>query len=830
MKKKQLTREVIIIVSCLIFLFLSVLNTISPIDMIDFLNINLDITSSRELFYTLFSVQATFSVLSISIIAIITGYQHESVYGISVTSYITSLKPKIFKHRNLMIFDLIITALNYVFVSFELYNLSIFIFLVSIFISCVLVNDTSIIFKKSGVVTKEIHDYIIENYSLEYLTDLENTINNSAEENNTTFEANLRILIDIFECEINKNTIDTKITEKIEIIASNIFLNIYLQTNKEKTFIILGLICELYKVANLKDKKLPLDIWGKIYYDYFEFLSTLNYSQLNNHKQFNFIEFRIELLRNQQFEKTEDAVVPKNNINLQYYSYWAFYFIFKDKSKFVSNHGDEEKLKNKIYEDAYYNIYLNSTLDYSKYKKELSLTGFCYLLKLMIEKGEIEFLIKNYFRRSRYRMNDDGFTFSYIITIIYLYYLALREPIVNGTKEQEFAKSILSAIQKSISCCLYEIDFIKILKSYYSNIIELLRSWEKYENGVVKTIVMENTIESFILFVSLEKFYAEDDFYEILKVISNNDSIYFFNKYFSDEKKFIEAYENFRKVILGKNNNSVENITWKINLLKSALNREFKYEQVVDGIKNPITEKSLSNYKKEIIDLLNRHFDDSLRIFTSNSNIDMLSKEKHVLIGQITNVSNTEINNIDISQYYSSWLKENLFDQLFKRIYDHLKIKSINYRCHEKQRTLIDLDAKININTDVFIGNKDTFWEEEKKNLLAEYVSKKKKISIPNIYDEMYLLDSSLLYFNISNFYVEFENYTIDNIRDLNVEIENGKYLYYRYSNCVPISFECDELLQHLQRTVRIVNIYADIEYKVSEDIVGCGIEILFDD
>ncbi len=798
--------------------------------MIDFLNINLDTTSSRELFYTLFSVQATFSVLSISIIAIITGYQHESIYGISVTSYITSLKPKIFKHRNLMIFDLIITALNYVFVSFELYNLSIFIFLVSIFISCVLINDTSIIFKKSGVVTQEIHDYIIENYSLEYLTDLENTINNSAEDNNTTFEANLRILMDIFECEINKNTIDTKITEKIEIIASNIFLNIYLQPNKEKTFMILGLICELYKVANSKDNKLPLDIWGKIYYDYFEFLSTLNYSQLNNHKKFNFIVFRIELLRNQQFEKKEDAVVPKNNINLQYYSYWAFYFIFKDKSKFVSNHGDEEKLKSKIYEDAYYSLYLNSTLDYSEYKKELSLTGFCFLLKLMIEKGEIEFLIKNYFRCSKYRMNDDGFTFSYIITIIYLYYLTLREPIVNDTKEQEYAENILNAIQKSISHCLYEIDFIKILKSYYSNIIELLRSWEKYENGVAKTIVMENTIESFVLFISLEKFYAEDDFYEILKVISNNDSIYYLNKYFSDEKEFIETYKEFRKIILGKNNNSVENINGKINLLKSALNREFKYEQVTDGIKNPITENSLSNYKKGIIDLLNRHFDDSLRVFTSNANNDTLSKEKYVLIGQIANVSNTEINNIDISQYCNSWLKENLFSQFFKRIYDHLKIKSINYRNHEKQKTLIDLDAEININTDIFIGNKDTFWEEENKNLLTEYVSKKKKISIPNIYDEMYLLDSSLLYFNISNFHVEFENYTIDNIKDLNVEIENGKYLYYRYSNCVPISFERDELIQHLQRTVRIVNIYADIEYKILGDIVGCGIEILFDD
>ena len=55
--------------------------------------------AQHELFDDLFSVQATVVTLSIAIVALISGLATKTYYGISVTKYISTLKPVIFKHR-----------------------------------------------------------------------------------------------------------------------------------------------------------------------------------------------------------------------------------------------------------------------------------------------------------------------------------------------------------------------------------------------------------------------------------------------------------------------------------------------------------------------------------------------------------------------------------------------------------------------------------------------------------------------------------------------------------------------------------------------------------
>ena len=128
-------------------ILISLLYTCLPID-IGFINTRLQYSDQLDLLFTLFGIQATIATLSISIIAIITGFQSKSVCGVSVTHYVTSLKPCIFKHKVLIISDLEITVINDSIVAFQIYNISLSLFTVSVIISCILIIDTSFVFKK----------------------------------------------------------------------------------------------------------------------------------------------------------------------------------------------------------------------------------------------------------------------------------------------------------------------------------------------------------------------------------------------------------------------------------------------------------------------------------------------------------------------------------------------------------------------------------------------------------------------------------------------------------------------------------------------------------
>ena len=102
MREKQKRKELIIIICSLGLIIASLVYTFLPLN-IEVVNTKLPDDNIIDLFFTLFEVQATIAVLSISIIAIITGFQSESIHGISITHYVTTLKPYILKHKYLMI-------------------------------------------------------------------------------------------------------------------------------------------------------------------------------------------------------------------------------------------------------------------------------------------------------------------------------------------------------------------------------------------------------------------------------------------------------------------------------------------------------------------------------------------------------------------------------------------------------------------------------------------------------------------------------------------------------------------------------------------------------
>ena len=98
--------------------------------------------------------------------------------------------------------------------------------------------------------------------------------------------------------------------------------------------------------------------------------------------------------------------------------------------------------------------------------------------------------------------------------------------------------------------------------------------------------------------------------------------------------------------------------------------------------------------------------------------------------------------------------------------------------------------------------------------------------------NNLYLLNSSLIHFSITNIHCSFNNCTndgFDYISYFNIDVKDGEYYYSRYSSSdVKAKFTKNELFELLNKTYKHLVITADVNYAVKQDLVGCGIEITY--
>ena len=178
---------------------------------------------------TLFSIQASVSTLGIAIISIVTGVMTESIYGISVSEYITHLKPYIFKHEVIITAGLFITALNFLCLSFAWNNLSIILFFVSIALNTFLFQSTYSLLLGKEKIKQQIRKYILSNYDGENIRRLylssDEALSNS---NYLVLKDNFEVILLIIQNEIKNTTEVTKesLLENIETMVSELFVKI----------------------------------------------------------------------------------------------------------------------------------------------------------------------------------------------------------------------------------------------------------------------------------------------------------------------------------------------------------------------------------------------------------------------------------------------------------------------------------------------------------------------------------------------------------------------------------------------------------------------------
>lgn len=824
-KKKQLFKEIIILSISSVIVLLSICYTILPIN-IGLINTTLDHEDWFNLIINLFTIQATIATLSISIIAIITGFQSKSVCGITITHYVTTLKPCILKHKTLMIADLIITAINYFVVAYSGSNISISFFIVSVIISCVLIIDTSFVFKKSGAIKKEIYNYILENYNEKMIDDLGTSVReNATTEKVNELEYELSVINDLFKNELNKSSCKTTVLNKIEKILINCFLSSYLSNNKELVLSILKSINKIYESANSKnDSPYPVDVWSSICFQYMTFIGTVGLPLIKNHQKFNYLEFRYQIQNNLVFENRDNQQVPVNNSLIEYYYVMVY-------QKMLNNHclsKDEfEGLKTEILSEAYNNVFWRTNNDN---QKDIDIKGICCLIKVFIEAGEIELLKSQFLQQINYKLNKPLYAFVFLTSVIYAYYLAYNEPYVKDAQEQENAISYLrlltSTNSKVFDFCnaIHRIDFIKLLENPQYNFFYLMRNWEKYKNGVVKTIRLEPTIIECLFFICIEKYYNEEKLADCFRLFTGNQVLSLIMNFFSNDSSFEEQYTAFRKNMFGQSIAIDEKRVLETkSLVRGALAREYKIELNEQAEKRPLDNPKIQKFRERLTAVFNEKksvFD----IFIHNEFPNQRKINKSITFPYIDYY---DLEN-DTSSFFEQCFSEVLFKVFFNTFASNINTIEINYQSKEKQNTLINMSKKII--PDTFIGNRETFWEENDKDKLKRFSEKMTKIDDPYFVNEMYLLNSKNILFNITNVSFKISDCTIDDFDNLGVEKQGDVYLYSRLENVIKIPYTKEELLLHLKQTRKRLVMTFDVISSVNEEIVGCGIKTTYNE
>ncbi len=817
-KLKQRRKEYIIGAIAILLLIISFVYTYTPFN-IGFFNISLSLQEQHDLLFNLFTVQATIAALSISIIAIITGFQTESVYGITVTNYITTLKPCLFKHKTLMIADLIITVLNYVFVSFGLYNVSVMIFVISVIISCVLIIDTAFVFKSHSEISNEIGQYIKENINLDYLGELEKSANEFATlENTAGVEETLSFINEIFNFEIKKANYSNEILEKIEKILTDLFINRYLSRNKDMVFGILKSIKSLYDTA--KDEY-ELDIWSYIYSEYLTFISTVSMPQLINYKKFDYRKFKWSIENNQKFENKSEKIQEKNNFYLEYYYLWMYVYVVK-KSNRDFEKDDIEYFKESLFDDAYTDALYSSQSN--KELKQKRITGLCYLIKTLIENGEIELLKSKYLRHEEYRLKDIDNAFIYVINIIYSFYLAYLEPMVHGTDEQNSANEFLEAIRKQdIHTILYHIKLAEMLEAHVLDIFNLMRNWEKYENGVMKTVILEPSIRNFLFFICIEKYYDEKSLAKCFKLITSSHVESLIMNYFGRDNLFVDQYKSFHKKLFNSELQKHKLESAQV-IVRGALEREYKEELLNEVKEKCIKDAVLEEYREKLY----KFFDSELSDYSIfNNKLDNIqTKPISVKINHFIDVN--ELAQKELSNWISESITNYLYRLFVSSFLENIKTEKVNNQNKHKQELLIDSSKEFE--PDTYLGSRETFWDEAETDLLIKFTENMHRISDQYCANQMFLINSSLIHYSVTNIKFTFEDCTIDDFAPLGINVQNETYYYSKYSTELKAPFTKEELFDYLHKTLKRLIITADVNYATKCDVIGSGIEVSYEE
>lgn len=777
-----------------------------------------------------FSAQVSISTLGIAVISILGGMFKECVYGVSIAHYLMNEKPRIFKHKINITLELCLIICSYISYSLNLYNLTISLFFISIIIVINMSWDIFTIFYGVEYIKNEIEDYYMCTFLKEKVEDKkikEDLIRGITEEIRDAIYSDRIVIIredfDLLEkileiiCEYKNDNNRQKYLDLYENKVSEVLRKLYGNKNIEYILIGLNYLNSVYEKCNKLNErinnKIYLNIFDKVSKELFE-----GVAKLVEEKREDFylvMSLELNLYNNLDFEYQYGRIVCKNNSYVVSFSSRIYHEIKKNNKQEYSKK-DLYDIKKRMYEHLETLIKHTRKEENTKNKIEIMYRGLSIYTKTLIDNMELDVFSKVFLDKLKnFYSNYDRLSDEYYITIIiYLYYLIEVEDLVI-MEEKDKLRNLLKKYTEIISNYLNYYCKINCDSNTINKINDTLITWEKMPEEGAKSILMDYTIEQFMLFYLLKKNYLEEEFIKNIKELVDGKESSIYQKILSG--KLIKRYYSFKKLFYDDD----EYIEEEIELLKESILKIYKeneLKKVDDAKKNPINFEEISEKIKGItID----SYEEKLNIFEKKDtlNYDVKSIKRESIIYLDYDILEEFTKGDYFIKQIGDIIEGKLISIFINLLYNNLS--KIKIEGNEELVNFLNEINNLDFEVDTIIGHINIYRTKDIK-IFKEF--KRNKTILRNIYinNALLAIDSKKIYLELKKVDVLIEDIDFEIEKNMANKNKDGLYIY--KVNDIEVLYSEEEFKKYLIHNKRKIIIKIDIEYSIENSIVGCGL------
>lgn len=766
----------------------------------------------------LLPVQAAISSIGIAIMALLSGLNKESFFGISFTEYITSLKPSILKHRYLIVFNIMLVIANFYCISVCFYNLAIYIFIINVLIISWLVWNIFLVFSNKFKIQEEIKQFILKNCHDSHFKDVENTLTYFQKEiTEAKITGNIQLMIQdlkfledlhsrMFDIEMDK-----KDFEFCHELYSSVCFNVLALKRSDTSKLVIESITKIYDTDNerYEHSNFPIHILENLSVEnVFESLNCMELSE-RFHLYWN---LKQALLKDTSHLK---EIPHSRSQKLKDFSCFFYFYALR------KNNDDVETFKsvvNNVFELGFLylsgNKYWNDDFfnDDTKLLSSSDLTNFAITL-INFKENVFNDIWKDYISRyTDFSRITEKFELQYIFSIqSYLYYISLRESLVDDSL-RIYAKNLLRLSKNSWMTYVRTIwNFNLITSELVESVKNQVERWEKMEkdgNKFFKTVITPKVVEDFFFFCILS---SVRDIESAVILLNGGNIANIWIKYgidfenlkrnFSDWQKFLlPEWQQMNEEEINKKLRDVQNKLRRIYMkfLENEISKDvFDCSDLQKGIQAELNDLMPyfnvcyynNNIKKETV---------SSKIF----NCDRVYLEKHQLDDSIRDYIFSLV-----GKNYFSILKEYLQPIKFNK-YDDDVVENV-----------LGMLSKFSTG-DIIVGFPNNFLvsnekNQEYKSYLAKYT---KKIRLPNGNQYIAILDSSKMIIRVSDLSIEVCDLTTDEInKDFKANHESWSYQFFGIDVTLD-NEEKDSMIKFIKKRYCKLKITMTIEYRFEDN------------
>ena len=726
-----------------------IINVIFDIYNIKVISLPLTEDEFSSIVKDLFGIQASISTLGIALIALLTESIKEKIYGIRIGHFVMTNHYKLLTHESIIIFEILILIVNYVFLTLEFLNGSVALFVVSLLLVMYLTRDILKLFVRKEEIYSDLRTHIVEEIKAGTKEEVEiilkslndNLIELAYEHKILELKENLEIYTQISQISNQERN------RLIEMNYNDAFKRISYINNRDENELLYNSILELYTEAN--NRKNRVHYFGNLFTQIFDVLSSFPQNYYYKERSFPYISLYEQIKKNQEIESEDKFYSSFNYINYIY------------ELLFQKVDWDEEFLQVRI-------IGLHRIL-VAHLKDENSARDLSIYTKILLDQKEKDVLVNVFFSDLEYFKDEktplfalyDAYILSFLLYCFYILNENVKLKKIANLKP--FTKDLIVENSGYIIKFFYELNLEQEELLNIIKIVEgIVKDWEVYpdSNGYSwgKGLIMDTVAKNFFMNLFLFKSYNKED---LLNYIIN--SPYQIEQLYEDVVINSRIFQNQHHIFM--DNFVIEhNTEEKLEMLKGVIN-EIYTSKIMDEAEFIDSDKYL-----EIANALATQTQTEI----NNQLKQYFTQENHLENERTENIKKTSlaaINLFDDKEFFmksfSKFFMSSIIEKLLVIINDSLVKVTVSYEEKAKLNKLFETLSEKPNNYDTLIGLPQPylFYNDPLRENYQELLDKVTHIIKLNIMNRgMVLLESKYLRIEIKNVSIKFVPLTKEEI------------------------------------------------------------------